>query len=205
MPGIRKNLSGVEPSSATDARVHIDIGKYTNSDIPGGTRAVGAASAGPDTPTAARSSEWIPVGHDASSLIFLHAALKPARSTAGYESIYDFDDSADLLGWYEVEYEDGLVTTLPLRYGWNIVDLKNAAAIVPYRADATDQGGVTMYSFEWANPRLGKPIKRIRVNGSSGFKNTQGEVIPSNTVFLAGLDIVPRREKPKQTDPPFPK
>lgn len=34
--------------------------------------------------------------------------------------IYNFDDTAVPLGWYEIIYEDGLVETIPIRYGMNI-------------------------------------------------------------------------------------
>ena len=33
----------------------------------------------------------------------------------------NFPDTADLLGWYEVIYQDGFVETVPVRFGWNIL------------------------------------------------------------------------------------
>ena len=38
--------------------------------------------------------------------------------------IYNFDETAELLGWYEIVYEDGFVETIPIRYGINILDWK---------------------------------------------------------------------------------
>jgi hypothetical protein len=110
------------------------------------------------------------------------------------------------LGWYEIEYDDGLITTVPLRYRWNILDLRNKAGAVAYQADAVDNGdGAKFYAFEWTNPRLGKEVKEIRLNGSRGFKNDRGNPIPSNAVILAAVSIVTKRETPKQPEPPFPK
>src|SRR5437667_340043 len=44
------------------------------------------------------TEEPIPVGEDASSLIFLHASAKPANNQPGNRYIYNFPDTADLLG-----------------------------------------------------------------------------------------------------------
>jgi len=36
--------------------------------------------------------------------------------------LWDVFDSADLLGWYEVRYEDGYTETIPIRCGVNIAE-----------------------------------------------------------------------------------
>ncbi|MCC6394706.1 MAG: beta-N-acetylhexosaminidase [Bryobacterales bacterium] len=150
-------------------------------------------------------SEAIPIGRDAAGIVFLHALVKPAASAQSYHRIFAFEDSADLAGWYDIEFEDGLVTTIPLRYGWNILDWKNPRGVL-YRADTVDAGGgVRLYAFEWTNTRPGKVIKAIRLNGSDGFRNSSGKVIPSNAIILAAVSVVPKREKEKSPDPPFPK
>ncbi len=151
------------------------------------------------------SSGWIPIGGDISSLIFLHALAKPASYVTGDNDIFDYLDAADLLGWYEVEYEDGLTTTIPLRYRWNILDLKNEAGAVAFRADTFDYGNATkFYAFEWTNPRLGKSIKQFRLQGAHDFRDHKGRQIPSNAIILAAVSVVPKREKSKPQDPPFP-
>ena len=119
-----------------------------------------------------RESAAIPIGADVSSLIFLHALARPAANEfAFYRSIYDFDDSADLMGCYEVVYEDGLVTTIPIRYGVNILewswsrhdkpDSYPLPTPVSYGARAVEIGQpggtrLTFFALEWPNPRLGK-------------------------------------------------
>src|SRR5438046_6294928 len=66
--------------------------------------------------------DGIKVGVDPPILFFLHACAKPATNKEAYRLIWDSDDSADLLGWYEVEYEDGLPEIIPIRYGVNILE-----------------------------------------------------------------------------------
>jgi hypothetical protein len=145
------------------------------------------------------------IGQDVSSLIFLHTLARPAQSVQGYDSIWDFADSADLLGWYEIEYQDGLVVTVPLRYGWNIADWQNRRGRVPYQSDAVQaRPGIRLYALEWTNPRLGKVVKELRLKGSQGFVNAAGKAIPPNAVALAAVSVVPRRLKAKRADPPFP-
>jgi hypothetical protein len=232
MPDIRRNLSGYEPPSATEAVVPIDISRHFNSRVPGtevpawqpgpvnhgrlvfelgdpaaneGKVALVVGSQGNGHNPYVPRSGAISIGRDASSLVFLHALAQPAASVQGYRRIFDFADSADLLGWYEVVYEDGLVTTIPLRYHWNILDLKNQAGVVAYQADSIDCGhGNLFYAFEWTNPRLGVVIKEIRLSGSAHFKNPEGTRIPSNAIILAGVSVVPKREKPEQQVSPFP-
>ena len=232
MPDIRRNLSGSQEPSATESVVPVDIAQYFNSDVPGiqasswkagrasrghltfelanpavsGKFALVVGSQGADTNPYPLRSGSIPIGQDATSIIFLHALAKPAGYITGDNNTFDHPDSADLMGWYEIEYEDGLITTIPLRYRWNILDLKNEAGAVAYQADVVDQGdGAKFYAFEWTNPRLGKVIREIRLNGSRGFKNYKGETIASNSIVLAAVSIVPKREKPKRLDPPIPK
>ena len=152
----------------------------------------------------------IKVGEDVTSLIFLHACARPATNKEAYRLIWDFADSADLLGWYEVVYQDGLVENLPIRYGVNILEWnwgrnRNAGKYC-YGADRVictegRQNPITFFALEWTNPRLGKAIAEVRLKGSMrfqgavpGFENAFGEVIPTNAVILKGLSIVKPRK-----------
>ncbi|MCC6362799.1 MAG: beta-N-acetylhexosaminidase [Bryobacterales bacterium] len=229
MPQIRARLSAETPPSAIDPVVPVDISAafpanvaamkpawkagrlsrgrlvFDLADASSQAPFVVAGSRGSgDTPYPLRS-QAIPIGRDASSIVFLHALLHPAASAQGYNRVFAFEDSADLAGWYEIEFEDGFVTTVPLRYRWNILDWKNPHGVV-YRADTVDAGGgVKLYAFEWTNTRPGKIVKAIRLNGSDGFRNSSGKLIPSNAIILAAVSIVPKREKAQTPDPPFPK
>ncbi|MBI4906027.1 MAG: beta-N-acetylhexosaminidase [Acidobacteria bacterium] len=222
MPTIRRNLSGHPEPSTTEGIKTISIGRYFNAAVQGrrvveladaashdGRFALVAGSQGEGPNPFPQHSPQIPIGEDVSSLVFLHALAKPGTHgnlTRSYRRTFNHADTGDLVGWYEVEYEDGLVVTVPLRYSWNILDLRNETGVVAYQADAVDgPDGSTLYAFEWTNPRLGMVIKNVRLHGSTSFKTWQGKTIPSNAVILVALSAVPSRVKANRPDPPFPK
>jgi hypothetical protein len=123
--------------------------------------------------------------------------------------IWDQHDTADLLGWYEVVYEDDFVTTIPIRYGVNILewnwDKRISYDDYCYNADPVAVSGkgvqqITFFAYEWLNPRLGKVIREIRLKGTTGFRggtndfnNDVGPVIASNAVMLTAVSIVEKR------------
>src|SRR5579884_3400646 len=85
-PEIRRRFRGEPPPSATEAP------------------AVAVAMKGPvtvktDDPA---SIVTIPVNEDATSVIFLHAAAHPAANREMFRLQWDEEDTADMLGWYEV-------------------------------------------------------------------------------------------------------
>jgi hypothetical protein len=165
--------------------------------------------------------EGITVNEDVSSLIFLHACALPAENQKAYFNIPDFFDTADLLGWYEIIYEDGFKSIIPIQYGVNILewnpgseerlDLREGETGSPqnvycYQADpvacSTDPAGnpITFYSFEWVNPRFGKKISKININGTENYQGTQTNYgkpeykpIRSNAILLAGISKVKKR------------
>jgi hypothetical protein len=237
MPRTRRALSGVTlPTEAGDPATPLDISTSFNMphELPafgvdlremstgkvrsgsrtfdlaanGGQGAVIVGSEGKDSNPLPRQAS-IHVGQDATSLIFLHACAVPATNKEAYRLIWDFLDSADLLGSYEVVYEDGLAETIPIRYGvnileWNWTHLPTSKTYC-YGADAVVCGGspqkpVIFFAFEWISPRLGKVIREVRMTGSThfrgavqGFENYYGEVIPANAVMLKALSVVKPR------------
>jgi hypothetical protein len=156
-----------------------------------------------------RAVSGISVGEAPTSLVFLHASARPAFNRESFRLIWDQQDTADLLGWYEVVYEDGYVLTIPIRYGVNIQgwnwDERISAGDYCYNADPLEVSGragkrVTFFAYEWTNPRLGKVVQEIRLKGTNGFQgasddfnNDWGPVIASNAVMLAALSIVKKR------------
>ena len=72
----------------------------------------------------------IKIKQDVNSIIFLHASAKEAANKKAYKMIYNFDDTAELLGWYEIVYDDGFIITIPIRYGVNILDWNVHSRIV---------------------------------------------------------------------------
>jgi len=152
-----------------------------------------------------RSEKVTGINKDVSSIIFLHACSKEAVNDKAYGMIYNFDDTAEPLGWYEVVYEDGLVETIPIRYGVNILDWQWRQRIMhtekekgkysqnkyAYNATAVNCSGdssITFFSFEWKNPRFGKKIKEVNLH-SINYKTKNG-----NSIILVAVSVAENKE-----------
>ncbi|MDE3178052.1 MAG: family 20 glycosylhydrolase [Acidobacteriota bacterium] len=201
------DLRGVKTGRVMSAGKVFDLAGPAGS---GGNAVIVAGSEGAEPNPLPREVAGIKVGEDATSLIFLHACARPASNKEAYRLIWDEHDSADLLGWYDVVFEDGLQETIPIRYGVNILEW-NWEQHPPSRSYAyaaekvvcgmTEHGPITFFAWEWTNPRLGKAIREIRLRGSvrfrgaaHGFTNSFGEIIPTNAVILKALSFVRRRD-----------
>ncbi|MEN8226324.1 MAG: family 20 glycosylhydrolase, partial [Bacteroidota bacterium] len=163
----------------------------------------------------------IPINEDVSSLIFLHACALPSGNQKAYYNIPDFFDTPDLLGWYEVVYEDGFKVIVPVQYGVNILewnpggdkslDERVGATGSPqnaycYLADpiqcssSKKENPITFFAYEWVNPRFGKEIKEVNVHGSVNYQateragNPETRPMPNNAILLAGISKVIKRE-----------
>lgn len=191
MPDVRRNLSGKTLPSGYPGKVNqIDISSYFNSaGTPAEAIIVGNKSD-------KRSVEGISIMKDVNSIIFLHACEQQGRNDMAYKIIHNFDETAELLGWYEIIYEDGFTTSIPLRYGINILDWKWARRTAlkgkeagsqkyVYEADAIDytpagSDPVTFFAYEWVNPRLGKKVRSINIFSAGNSKN-------QNAIILHGI------------------
>jgi Glycosyl hydrolase family 20, domain 2/Glycosyl hydrolase family 20, catalytic domain len=239
MPGIRDGLSGRTPPSQTEISiVPLDISTKFNmgdtiaplgvsvdkmltgtvqlNNIPfalkntNGMRAIMVGTDGKQPSGLAKSVTGIVVGEAPTSLVFLHASARRALNRDSLRLLWDQQDTADLLGWYEVVYQDGFVTTIPVRYGVNILEWNWNERISEddycYNADPVAIGArakdqVTFFAYEWTNPRLGKVIQEIRLRGTTGFQggsddysNDIGPIIANNAVILAALSVVRKRK-----------
>ena len=145
----------------------------------------------PASPVRVEAGKPVHIGEDVSSLIFLHACRQRAANQAAYTAPWNFADTAELLGWYDVVYSDGFIESIPLRYGVNILEegwLESAAPkSLAYEAELEPRGGKSYFAFEWINPRFGKAIREVRLRSASG----------ANPVTLAGVSIVPKRIPPE--------
>jgi len=164
----------------------------------------------------------IEINEDVSSLIFLHACALPAGNQKSYFDIYNTFDTADLLGWYEVVYEDGYTEIIPVQYGVNILewnpggmktvdpaegDTGSPQNAYCYEADVVDcsvdmeNNPIRFFAYEWVNPRFGKNIVRLNLVGSENYQAVQPvysevvtEPLSSNAIFLLGISKVKKRE-----------
>jgi len=162
------------------------------------------------------------VDEDVSSLIFLHACALPAGNQKAYYNIPNFFDTPDLLGWYEIVYEDGFKAIVPVQYGVNILEWnpggensldrregrtgspQNAYCYMadPVQCSRDEKGNpITFFAYEWVNPRFGKVIKEVNVYGSVNYPSQQrdyGTVVsapmPDNAILLSAISKVKKRE-----------
>ncbi len=228
MPDIRRNFRGQRPPSEDGDPVKtLDIAAQFNGkssalslgvDLQGGKSAdlmtgrvplhlAGAAASGNDVivagngPGAPPISPAIPVGKDVSSLVFLHASRSPAGNLQAHSAPYNPEDTTALLGYYEAIYDDGLVATIPLRYGVNILEVgwrasKNIRDYC-YQADAVAIGSAavppTLWAFEWVNPRFGKKIKTVRLHARAPVTGKQAAT--ANLIVLKALSYTAARDK----------
>jgi hypothetical protein len=166
--------------------------------------------------------ESISINEDVSSLIFLHSSALPSGNQKSYFNILNNFDSPDLLGWYEIIYEDGFKDIVPIQYGVNIMewnpggekslDTLEGETGAPqkaycYEADPINfsvngkSGSPTFFAFEWVNKRFGKIIKEVNLYGSVNYEALQqdyGKVrtkpMESNAILLAAISKVKKRE-----------
>jgi hypothetical protein len=147
-------------------------------------------------------SKAIPVDRDVNSILFLHACTREAANRKAYSSIFSFDETAELLGWYEIRYEDGFVESVPVRYGINILDtgwrkriagskepvVKYSQNQYAYRASAVEcskepNNPATFFAYEWVNPRMGKVIKDVTLKAVNQSGSNE------NAIILLGLSV----------------
>jgi Glycosyl hydrolase family 20, domain 2/Glycosyl hydrolase family 20, catalytic domain len=186
-----------------------------------GNRLLSAGSYGKDKNPLPNSVKGIKINEDVSSLIFLHACAIPSSNQKAYFNIPDFFDSADLLGWYEIVYDDDYKEIVPIQYGVNILewnpggeksldkregDTGSPQSAYCYDADAVACSAdmkskpVTFYAFEWVNKRFGKKVKEVNLYGSVNYlaqEQDYGKVVSSpmasNAIIVAGISKVVKR------------
>jgi len=215
---------GIKMSTIKSGEVHTGSKVFTlqGTSQKTGNRLIAVGSEGKDKNPLPLNVNGIKINEDVSSLIFLHACAIPAVNQKAYFDIPDFFDSADLLGWYEIVYEDGYKEIVPIQYGVNILewnpggeksldkregDTGSPQSAYCYEADpiacSSDMKNypITFFAFEWVNKRFGKIIKEVNLHGSVNYQALQqdyGKVVTepmaSNAVLLAGISKVIKRE-----------
>jgi hypothetical protein len=239
MPSIRSNLNvAAIPSRDGDEILPIDISKFYNqskdvkafeldlnalnkqSQNSPSKHIVAVSTTGKGENPFPKKVEGIAINEDVSSLIFLHAAAKQAANQKAYFNIPNMFDSADLLGYYEVVYEDGFKSIIPIQYGVNILewnpggeksldkregDTGSPQLAYAYQADPVNcslnkDKPITFFSFEWVNPRFGKVIKEVNLIGTVNYQALQQdygtpitEPMNSNAILLLGISKVQKR------------
>jgi hypothetical protein len=171
------NLSGIKSGIVRSGKIFFDIG-------PSADKRKFAVVAG------RQNYETVPapvpvalIGSDVNSIIFLHACTRAGHNGKAYSMTWNFEETAELLGWYEVRYEDGFIETIPVRYGVNILDCGWKKRLNAEESTAGKQSGqkyayeaasvncsenesdpLTFFAYEWNNCRPGKKITAINLN-----------------------------------------
>jgi len=196
---LNANLTDLKPGAVRSKHLEFVLGNETTPDA---KVAAVVGAQGQKGNSLATAVDGIRIDKDVSSLIFLHACARKAKNEMSYWYIYNFDDTADMLGWYEVVYDDGFIETVPVRYGVNILewnawnDHKEKAYC--YEAEAVPcsnnpSHALHFFAYEWVNPRPGRVIKEVRLRGSDDFRGLDNKVIQDNAVALIALSYVDKR------------
>jgi hypothetical protein len=211
------HLGSIKSGNVNDGTKIFNLGDPAETS---GKVAVGVSAIGTGKNPLPSGTDGISINEDVSSLIFLHASAFPSENQKAYFNIPDFFDTADLLGWYEIVYEDGFKCVVPIQYGVNILEWNPGAEdrldkregktgspqnLYCYLADPincseSDEKPITFYAFEWINPRFGKIVKEVRLNGTVNYQATQTNYgkpeykpMPGNAILLIGISKVRKR------------
>ena len=138
----------------------------------------------------------LPVRGRWASLVFVQSATGAGRPPihAGDQTHFP-RESAELLGFYEIRYDDGLVATHEIRYEETVGRWDRGLALPFYFARPLVAGKLpdgrpaVVWASEWANSRPDVPIASVTLVGSPGPSNARP--------ILIGVTAV---EKPRVED-----
>ena len=178
---------------------HLGAGRQVLRSIPYDIGAAAVIVAGPDSADDRNLPDQvlgIPVNHQASELVFLHACARPVWTGYGRCVV--------LLGYYRVRYEDGSFLTVPVNYGehlleWNRAFNYRAMEFEPAEEPAscaeaawrglTDGGhDATLYAMRWRNPYPEKKIACVDVLASAQNESNRNRLC---LVALSGGEVLP--------------
>ena len=129
-------------------------------------------------------------------MLFIQSATAQGRETihAGDQTQFPHE-SSELLGFYEIQFADGLVQTHEIRYdetvgNWNLsFDMPYYLARAISAGKLADGRPAVIWASEWKNPRPDVPIVSVKMVGSPGPSTAQP--------ILFGITAV---EKPRVED-----
>lgn len=146
----------------------------------------------------------IPIGGKYASLIFWQTATQKggAPMHAGDGTHYP-REAAELLGWYEILYADGLTRTAEVRYGENVLAWNEGFGRLYYAREIpagrlASGEPLVVQGLEWTNPRPAVEIVSVTLKGAKGLPEIRpkGEVSEARPMLLGITGI----EHPKWED-----
>ena len=125
-------------------------------------------------------SSPIPVGGKYGCLIFWQVATaKGGRPAHAGDGTNHPREAAELLGWYEILYADGLTRAAEIRYGENVMAWHNGYELLYYAREvpagqlpdgnpSTRPAGkpLVIWGLEWTNPRPAVPVVSVTMRGA---------------------------------------
>jgi hypothetical protein len=146
----------------------------------------------------------VPIDGTFASLIFWQTATaKGGRPMHAGDGTHHPREAAELLGWYEILYADGLTRSAEVRYGENVSAWDSGFRSLYYAREVAigkQAGGepLVMWGLEWTNPRPAVTIESIRLRGAKASPETRprGGVSDARPMLLGITGI----EAPKWED-----
>jgi hypothetical protein len=121
----------------------------------------------------------VPIGGKHGSLIFWQAATEKGGHVmhAGDGTHYP-REAAELLGWYEILYADGLTRTAEIRYGENVRAWDEGFGPLYYAREVPagtrpDGEPLVVWGLEWTNPRPAVEIVSVTLRGAGATPETR--------------------------------
>ena len=146
----------------------------------------------------------IPIGGSYASLIFWQVATdkggRPAH--AGDGTNYP-REAAELLGYYEIRYADGLVRSAEIRCGENVGAWDSGHELLYYAREVPagvrpDGKPLVIWGLEWTNPRPAVTIESVVLKGARPLPETRAQGGSSDArPMLLGITAI---EHPKWED-----
>jgi hypothetical protein len=148
-------------------------------------------------------SRAIPVHGKLGSLIFWHVATEPGADPphTGDGTHYP-RESAELLGWYDIRFADGLTRAAEIRFGENVqawnrgydIDSWYKSHQPMYHALEVPAGvqpdgrPLIIWGLEWTNPRPAIPIESVVLHGAGAVPETRpGHTVSDARPMLLGI------------------
>lgn len=118
----------------------------------------------------------ITINQKFNSLVFLHTCNLNKKILLSYQ-FFDYSDR-EIIGYYEVIYEESLKELIPIRYGINIYNfnsnykevIKSLYYFTTPVIIKTQKNNIIAYSYEWINPHQSKLIRYINLKFTDNSK-----------------------------------
>jgi len=138
----------------------------------------------------------LPIRGRWAALIFFHSATDKGRRTIHAGDATHFPrESSELIGFYEIRWADGLVTSHPIRWDETVAEWDCGLSRPYYFTRAIvcgrlpDGRKAVIWGSEWTNPRPDVPIESVKMVGAPGLSSSEP--------LLFGVTAV---EKPRVED-----